>query len=189
MEETHDGGTWKRAITFPRSVSLPPRSLGCARTRAMHLYLGDNPRTLYLATSQHDEKLGRPQRVLVFRVSSSNPSQAIVEFLPKDQTDLSSAILITNRAIKGCMGLINVGRGEPVVLTSNPSSADFRSTHVKRSLSPSSLLPQRSETLVPQQALRNRSLGSMKSASTAYHLLPGMTLPILSKPGTTRTLI
>ncbi|KAF9780045.1 inositol polyphosphate phosphatase [Thelephora terrestris] len=76
----------------------------------MHLYLGENPRTLYLATSQQDEKLGRPQRVLVFRVSPSNPSQAVVEFLHKDQADLSSAVLITNRAVKGCMGIISVGR-------------------------------------------------------------------------------
>jgi hypothetical protein len=96
-----------------RSVSLLPLSLGCARTRTMHLYLGDGPRTLYLATSSHDEKLGRPQRVLVFRVAPSNPSQAVVEFLPKDQVDLSTAVLITNRAIKGCMGLINVGAGGP----------------------------------------------------------------------------
>ncbi|KAF9651242.1 inositol polyphosphate phosphatase [Thelephora ganbajun] len=75
----------------------------------MHLYLGDDPRALYLATSQHDEKLGRPQRVLVFRVTPSNPPQAVVEFLHKDQVDLSSAVLITSRNIKGCMGLINVG--------------------------------------------------------------------------------
>lgn len=91
----------------------------------MHLYLGDNPRTLYLATSQHDEKLGRPQRVLVFRVPPSNTSQAVVEFLHKDQVDLSSAVLITNRVIKGCMGIINVGGGEPYIPTSEPFSTDL----------------------------------------------------------------
>ena len=91
----------------------------------MHLYLGDNPRTLYLVTSQHDEKLGRPQRVLVFRVAPSNPSQAVVEFLHKDQVDLSSAVLMTNRVIKGCMGLINVGGGEPGVTTSHPDGTDW----------------------------------------------------------------
>ena len=76
----------------------------------MHLYLRDSPRALYLSTSQHDERLGQPQRVLVFRVASK-PSQAVVEFLHKDQVDLSSTVLLTNRAIKGCMGLINVGGG------------------------------------------------------------------------------
>jgi len=111
-----------------RSLSGDPfrylRGLGSVRTRTMHLYLGDNPRTLYLATSQHDEKLGRPQRVLVFRVAPSKPSQAVVEFLHKDQVDLSSAVLITKRAIKGCMGLISVGGGEQGVTMSDLVSAD-----------------------------------------------------------------
>jgi hypothetical protein len=105
-----------------RSGLSPPHSLGCAS--AMHLYLGDNPRTLYLTTSQHDEKLGRPQRVLVFRVAPSNPSQAVVEFLQKDQVDLSSAVLMTSRVIKGCLGLINVGGGELGILTSDSFGTD-----------------------------------------------------------------
>ena len=112
------------------------RSLGSARTRTMHLYLGDNPRTLYLSTSQHDEKLGRPQRVLVFRVAPTNPSQAVVEFLHKDQVDLSSAALATNRVIKGCMGLINVNGGEPSVPMSDPASAELYSVCMKTSSSP-----------------------------------------------------
>ena len=136
MEETHaDVGTWESAITicdpFPHL-----RSLGCAHTRTMHLYLGDNPRTLYLATSHHDEKLGRPQRVLVFRVAPSNPSQAVVEFLHRDQVDLSSAALATNRVIKGCMGLINVGGGEPCVPISDPTSVGLHSVCIKMSSSP-----------------------------------------------------
>jgi hypothetical protein len=102
----------------------------------MHLYLGDNPRTLYLPTTHHDEKVGRPQRVLVFRVAPSNPAQAVVEFLHKDQVDLSSAVLLTNRVIKGCMGLINVGGGEPSAPTSDPVSADLYSMHMKTSLLP-----------------------------------------------------
>jgi hypothetical protein len=116
-----------RSHHFPaiRFVTSVVRILLAAHTHTMHLYLGENPRTLYLATSQQDEKLGRPQRVLVFRVSPSNPSQAVVEFLHKDQADLSSAVLITNRAVKGCMGIISVGRGEPVALASDPSSANF----------------------------------------------------------------
>lgn len=95
----------------------------------MHLYLGDNPRTLYLATSLHDEKLGRPQRVLVFRIAPSNPSRAVVEFLHKDQVDLSSAVLLTNRVIKGCMGLINICGGEPGVIRSDPGGINLHSTH------------------------------------------------------------
>lgn len=100
----------------------------------MHLYLGDKPRTLYLVTSQHDEKLGRPQRALVFRVAPSNSSQAVVEFLHKDQVDLSSAVLITNRVIKGCMGLINVGGGKASILTDNPFGTDLHSVFMKTSL-------------------------------------------------------
>lgn len=110
-------------------------SLGCVRTRTMHLYLGDNPRTLYLATGQHDEKLGRPQRVLVFRVAPSNPSQAVVEFLHKDQVDLSSAVLITNRVIRGCMGLINVGGGKQGVTVNDPDGIDLYSVRMKTSSS------------------------------------------------------
>ena len=101
----------------------------------MHLYLGDNPRSLYLSTSQHDENLGRPQRVLVFRVAPSNPSQAVVEFLHKDQVDLSSAVLITNRVIKGCMGLINVGGGKLGVIASDPDDIDLYSVYMKTSSS------------------------------------------------------
>jgi hypothetical protein len=107
----------------PRSDSSPPHSLGCA----MHLYLGENPRTLYLTTSQHDEKLGRPQRVLVFRVAPSNPSQAVVEFLHRDQVDLSSAVLVTSRVIRGCMGLINVSGGKLNTLTGYSIYTDLHS--------------------------------------------------------------
>ena len=120
---------------FWRSVSLRPRAPGCVRRHTMHLYLGDNPRTLYLVTSPQDEKLGRPQRVLVFRVAPSNPSQAVVEFLHKDQVDLSSAVPITNRTIKGCMGLINVCGGKPGVIASNPDGVDLYSTHMETSSS------------------------------------------------------
>lgn len=112
-------------------LNLPPRSLGCAHPCTMYLYLGENPRTLYLATSHHDEKLGRPQRVLVFRVAPSNPSQAVVEFLHRDQVDLSSAVLTTNRIIKGCMGLINAGGGETGVLMGDPVNTDLYSMYVK----------------------------------------------------------
>ena len=105
-----------------------------AHIRPMHLYLGENPRTLYLTTSQHDEKLGRPQRVLVFRIAPSNPSQAVVEFLRKDQVDLSSAVLITSRVIRGCMGFINLSGGKLGILADDPFSTYWHSLCMKTSL-------------------------------------------------------
>ncbi|KAG5728501.1 Inositol-1,4,5-trisphosphate 5-phosphatase 1 [Termitomyces sp. T112] len=73
----------------------------------MYLYLGHGPRVLYLITSPHDERLGRPRRALVFRVGDS-PIQAVVEFLSKDEIDLTNTVRLTNRVIKGCLGLISV---------------------------------------------------------------------------------
>ncbi|KAF8165492.1 inositol polyphosphate phosphatase [Crassisporium funariophilum] len=73
----------------------------------MYLYLASSPRALYLVTSSHDERLGRPRRALVFRAGEGQ-SKAIVEFLPKDQVDLSSCVRLTNRIVKGCLGLISV---------------------------------------------------------------------------------
>ena len=76
----------------------------------MYLYLASNPRVLYLATTHHDEKLGRPERVLVFK-EGENPSQAVVEFVPKKEVDLNSLVRLTNRVVKGCLGLISVDNG------------------------------------------------------------------------------
>ncbi|KAF8969491.1 inositol polyphosphate phosphatase [Flammula alnicola] len=73
----------------------------------MYLYLGSNPRALYLVTSSHDERLGRPRRALVFRPGEGQ-AKAIVEFLPKDQVDLTSLAKLSNRVVKGCLGLISV---------------------------------------------------------------------------------
>lgn len=87
----------------------------------MHLYLSEAPRTLYLVTGSQDEKIGRPRRALVFRTSPTNSSQAVVEFLQKDDVDLSNAIPITSRVVKGCLGLINVAGGE-YMLESLPSA-------------------------------------------------------------------
>lgn len=78
----------------------------------MHLYLGDNPRTLYLVTSSQEESQGRPRRALVFRTAEGKYSQAIVEFLPQDEVDLSHAVLLTKRVVKGCLGLISISGGE-----------------------------------------------------------------------------
>lgn len=77
----------------------------------MHLYLSDNPRTLYLATSSQDERRGCPARALVFRATQGSSSQAVVEFLPKSTVDLSSAVKLTSRVVKGCLGLISIANG------------------------------------------------------------------------------
>ena len=78
----------------------------------MYLYLSENPtRTLYLVTNSEEEFQGRPSRALVFRSSDDKLSQAIVEFLPKSEVDLSSAIKLSTRVIKGCLGLISIAGG------------------------------------------------------------------------------
>ncbi|KAI0306833.1 inositol polyphosphate phosphatase [Multifurca ochricompacta] len=74
----------------------------------MHLYLVESPRILYLVTSSQEETNGRPRRALVFRAAEGNPHQAVVEFLLKDQVNLSSAVRLTSRIVKGCLGLISV---------------------------------------------------------------------------------
>ncbi|TCD69866.1 inositol polyphosphate 5-phosphatase [Steccherinum ochraceum] len=78
----------------------------------MYLYLSENPRSLYLVTNQQDERQGRPRRALVFRAAEGKSSQAVVEFLPKDEVNLSNATKVTNRIVKGCLGLISVSGGE-----------------------------------------------------------------------------
>lgn len=77
----------------------------------MHIYLGENPRTLYLVTSSQEEQQGRPSRALVFRAAETKASQAVVEFLPKDEVDLSNAVKLSNRIMKGCLGLISIAGG------------------------------------------------------------------------------
>ena len=78
----------------------------------MHLYLENNPRSLYLVTSTQDERHGCPKKALVFRAGEGQ-SKAIVEFLPKDQVNFSKCIKLTNRIVKGCLGLISVDNGLP----------------------------------------------------------------------------
>ncbi|KIM68900.1 hypothetical protein SCLCIDRAFT_104475 [Scleroderma citrinum Foug A] len=73
----------------------------------MHLYLGQNPRTLYLITGVHQEKQGCPPRALIFRAAET-VSQVVVEFLPGDEVSLSNAVKMTNCIVKGCLGLISV---------------------------------------------------------------------------------
>ena len=75
----------------------------------MHLYLQQSPRALYLVTSSGPHRRGR---VLVFRAAEGRSAQAVVEFLTKDQVNLAGAIKVTNRIIKGCLGLISVEGGK-----------------------------------------------------------------------------
>lgn len=75
----------------------------------MHLYLRENPRALILVTSSEDQRQGCPRRALVFRAAEgSRSAQAIVEFVPKDEVDLSGVVRLTSRAVKGCLGLIQI---------------------------------------------------------------------------------
>ena len=77
----------------------------------MHLYLVHNPRTLYLLTDSHDQRLGHPHRALTFRAAAANASQVIVEFLPGDEVNLAGVVKLAHRAVKGCLGLISVENG------------------------------------------------------------------------------
>jgi hypothetical protein len=76
----------------------------------MHLYLGEGPRTLYLVSGARDDNAGGPQRALVFR-AGEDPAQAIVEFLPKDQVELSNTVRLTRRNAYGCLGLVSIASG------------------------------------------------------------------------------
>lgn len=104
----------------------------------MHLYLTESPRTLYLVTTKQEERNGRPRRALVFRASdgtsSETESQAVVQFLSKDDIDLTLAVKLTAKNIKGCLGLINISNEIFVVLVS--SSVEVGNTR------PSSVTPE-----------------------------------------------
>ncbi|KAJ4465875.1 inositol polyphosphate phosphatase [Lentinula lateritia] len=73
----------------------------------MYLYLGSYPRTLILITSPSEERDGKPRKALVFR-AGVNSTQAVVEFLPKDEVDLLNVVRLTQRGVKGCLGMISV---------------------------------------------------------------------------------
>jgi hypothetical protein len=77
----------------------------------MHLYLGHSPRTLYLLTGSREERQGRPHKALIFRAAETNANQVVVEFLPGDEVNLSSAVRLTSRIVKGCLGLISIENG------------------------------------------------------------------------------
>ena len=77
----------------------------------MYLFFIEDPRTLYLVTSSQDERRGCPSRALVFCAAPDSSSQAVVEFLPKKEVDLSNAVKLTSRNVKGCLGLISIANG------------------------------------------------------------------------------
>ncbi|KAH9844079.1 DNase I-like protein [Rhodofomes roseus] len=88
----------------------------------MRLHLRESPRTLYLVTDAQDEP-GRPSRALVFRATEGSSSQAVVQFLPKDEVDLSTTVrLASGRAIKGCLGLISVSNEIFAVMITSATS-------------------------------------------------------------------
>ncbi|KIJ37381.1 hypothetical protein M422DRAFT_211433 [Sphaerobolus stellatus SS14] len=76
----------------------------------MHLYLRETPRALFLVTSSEDERQGAPSRALVFRATDegSQAAQAVVEFVPKSEVDLTGVVRPTSRQVKGCLGLIHI---------------------------------------------------------------------------------
>lgn len=88
----------------------------------MHLYLKDDllsQRSLVLTTTPEEERDGSPNRALVFRVTEGNVAKVVVEFIRKDDLDLTSAVRLTSRRIKGCLGIINVGDGSSYKLLEN----------------------------------------------------------------------
>lgn len=77
----------------------------------MHLYLRSVPRSLYLVTGSHDERLGRPSMALVFRAGDA-VTKVIVEFIPKGQVDIHNLVKLgSGRNIMGCLGLISIENG------------------------------------------------------------------------------
>ncbi|KAH6915044.1 phosphatidylinositol phosphate phosphatase [Coprinopsis sp. MPI-PUGE-AT-0042] len=56
---------------------------------------------------QHRPSRRRPQRALLFR-AAENESQAVVEFLPKDEVEMSNLVRLSSRIIKGVLGLISI---------------------------------------------------------------------------------
>jgi synaptojanin len=77
----------------------------------MHLLAGDGPRTLYLVTTSQEERLARPPRVLLFRAPDNVSNQVVVEFLSKDDVDLSQTVRLTSKSVQGCLGLIGIQGG------------------------------------------------------------------------------
>ncbi|KAL5530111.1 SYJ1 [Sanghuangporus sanghuang] len=78
----------------------------------MYLYLKYDTRghrSLALCTSTEEERAGSPSRALVFRSMENDVAKVMVEFLPLAELDLTGAVRLTMRRVKGCLGIINVG--------------------------------------------------------------------------------
>ena len=108
-----------RRLSLNSPIHICPRSLdslcSTAQTTAtMHLHLNEDShgsRSIVLSTRIEDERNGCPSRALVFRALDTNHTQVMVEFLPKSEVDLSTAVLLTTRRAKGCLGLISIANG------------------------------------------------------------------------------
>ncbi|KAG6916702.1 hypothetical protein DXG01_005651 [Tephrocybe rancida] len=108
LSHTPPSPTASRHTTIPP----PPRSPGFGKTHESDGFLSPSsgftlnnpPRQSAPARRQ---TRGRPSRTLVFRTGET-ASQAVVEFLPQNEIDLTNAVRLTNRVIKGCLGLISV---------------------------------------------------------------------------------
>ena len=88
----------------------------------MFLYLKSGPtsahRRIVLCTGAEDERSEAPERALVFRCMEGNVAKVMVEFLTRDALCLATAVRLTTRRAKGCLGLINTGEGAWIFLLS-----------------------------------------------------------------------
>lgn len=132
----------------------------------MYLYLGESPRSLYLVTSSQDEKRGTPSRALVFRAAQDSSSQAVVEFLPKSEVDLTNATRLSSRIVKGCLGLISIAGGMST-LNVCPCASRMERHGRQICLSQSSRLQLMSETQDPLPQPPRVSARFTTSASSA----------------------
>ena len=81
----------------------------------MYLYLKSGPtsdhRMTVLCARAEDERSGAPGRALVFRCTENNVAKVLVDFLTRDALGLITAVRLTTRRAKGCIGLMNIGEG------------------------------------------------------------------------------
>ena len=64
-----------------------------------------------LCARAEDERSGAPGRALVFRCTENNVAKVLVDFLTRDALGLITAVRLTTRRGKGCIGLMNIGEG------------------------------------------------------------------------------
>lgn len=138
----------------------------------MHLYLKDDhrQRTIILCTSPEDESTGTPSRALVFRTMEGDTSKVMVEFLPRKELDLSIAVRLTTRKIKGCLGLINIGDGELAVISlfSLECSEYTAETFIAVVLSSMDIGNMRPSAVAPESAARIHDVGFFSLNSSTW---------------------